>query len=365
MSSINRSHVVGSLLRPSYLAQARADLDAGAVTPAEFKRIEDRAVDQAIALQEGLGLDVITDGEMRRFTFFDQLLTAVTGLSEVPSPPVAFYAEDPSENIIFQSPESITGEVRRRRMLTVEEFSYARARAREPLKVTLPSPLMLYAVWSPEHSSKIYSDPFELFRIGTELIREEAAELARLGCEHIQIDAPELCALLDEDQRAHWEKLGISMARVATEGMELVNSIADVPGVRFGLHLCRGNFESRWAGQGGYDAISRELFERCRNYDEFVLEYDSPRAGSFEPLRDLPDDKLAILGLISTKHDRLEEADALVARIDDAASYFPREQLALSTQCGFASVATGNNITERGQEAKLRLVVDVADRVWG
>ncbi|HTX07398.1 MAG TPA: cobalamin-independent methionine synthase II family protein [Solirubrobacteraceae bacterium] len=365
MNTTYRTHVVGSLLRPAYLTQARAQLDAGAISPAEFKRVEDRAVDQAIALQEGLGIDVITDGEMRRFTFFDQLLTAVTGISDVPAPPVQFFADDPSENIVFQSPESVTGEVTRRRMLTVEEFSYARARARVPLKVTLPSPLMLYAVWSPEHTRAVYPDPFELFRVGAELIREEVVELARLGCERVQIDAPEITVLVDEEQKAHWEQLGISTARVMTEGYELIDSITDVPGVHFGLHLCRGNFESRWAGQGGYEAMSRELFNRCKGFDEYLLEYDSPRAGSFDALADAPDDKLVVLGLVSTKQDELEDRATIVSRIEDAASRLPRDQLALSTQCGFASVATGNNISEHGQEAKLRLVAEVASQVWG
>lgn len=359
-----RAEVVGSLLRPRYLSEAREAFEAGRLDPAEFKRVEDRAVDQAIALQEGAGVDVVTDGEMRRFTFFDQLITAVEGLSEVPAKPVPFHADD-GNDIDFQSPESVTGKLRRKQMLTPPEFAYARARATKPLKVTLPSPLMTYAMYTPEHSGEAYPDAFDMFRDAASLIREEARVLASHGCRYIQIDAPDLCEMVDPALREHWASLGIDPERVLSEGVEVLNSVADAEGVQFALHLCRGNYQSRWIAGGGYESISKQVFAKASNFDRFVLEYDDPRAGTFEALADMPEDKVAVLGLVSTKTDELESLDDLVARLEEASRYHPKDAMAVSTQCGFASVAMGNEITERTQEAKLRLVAAAARRVWG
>jgi 5-methyltetrahydropteroyltriglutamate--homocysteine methyltransferase len=363
--TIHRAEVVGSLLRPNYLIEARAQWEAGTMTAPEFKRTEDRAVDQAIALQEGTGLDVVTDGEMRRLVFFDQFTMALEGLSPMPAAPVHFHGESPEEDIDFESPVCVTDRIRRRRMLTVEEYAYARGRARRPVKVTLPSPLLLFALWSPTHSRDAYPDPFELFADGAEIVRQEARELAGLGCEYIQIDAPDLAQVFaDEAQRAHWDSLGIPPERVFSEGVDLVNAAADVPGVTRGLHLCKGNYKSKWIAAGGYEEFSQEVFPRATNFEVFLLEYDDQRSGSFEPLKNLPDDKAAVLGLVSSKHDRIEPADALLRRIDEASEYVSRDQLALSTQCGFASAAEGNLISEATQEAKLRLVAEVAHRAW-
>jgi 5-methyltetrahydropteroyltriglutamate--homocysteine methyltransferase len=359
-----RADVVGSLLRPRYLSDARAAFEAGQLGAADFKRIEDRAVDQAIALQEGAGVDVVTDGEMRRFTFFDQLITAVEGLSEVPAKPVPFHSAD-GNDINFESPESVTGKLRRKQMLTPPEFAYARARASKPLKVTLPSPLMTYAMYTPEHSGDAYPDAFDMFHDAADLIREEARVLALQGCQYIQIDAPDLCEMVDPVMREHWASLGIEPDRVLSEGVELINSVADADGVYFTLHLCRGNYQSRWIAGGGYESISKQVFAQAPNFDGFVLEYDDPRAGTFEALADLPDDKVAVLGLVSTKTNDLESLDDLVGRVGEAARFHPKNALAVSTQCGFASVAMGNEITDRTQEEKLRLVAALARRVWG
>lgn len=361
---VHRAEVVGSLLRPRYLAEARAALEAGALGADQYKWLEDRAVDQAIALQEGAGLDVVTDGEMRRFTFFDQLVTAIEGLGQAAAKPVPFHADD-GDDIDFQSPESVVGKLRRKRMLTPPEYAYARARAAKPVKVTLPSPLMTYAMYTPENSGEAYPDPWEMFRDAADLVREEARVLADDGCTYIQIDAPDLCEMVDDKLRAHWASLGIDPDRVLTEGVEIIDSVAAAPGVFFALHLCRGNYQSRWISAGGYESISKAVFQRAANFDGYVLEYDDPRSGSFAALDDLPDDKVAVLGLVSSKKDELESVDDLVARIEDAARHHPLERLAISTQCGFASVAMGNEITERTQEDKLRLVAKTARRVWG
>jgi len=364
-----RAETVGSLLRPRYLKQAREQWEAGRLATAAYKEIEDRAVDQAIAMQEAVGLDVVTDGELRRHTFIDQLTEEVEGLTPDPGDtghiPVPFYGAGGELKSVFAIPLSVTSKIRRRRMMTVEEYAYARARARRPVKVTLPSPLMLFLVWSPQRTREAYSDPFELFADGLALMREEAAELARLGCSYIQVDAPDFGQLVDPAQRQAWEQAGIPVDRVFSEGADMLNELATVPGVRFGLHLCRGNYDSDWISSGAYDEISKRLFQRTTNYDVYLLEYDDERSGSFAALSDVPDDKMVVLGLVSSKFAALEEADSLASRIQSAGNFFPREQLALSTQCGFASAGPGNAISEDAQENKLRLVGEVAERVWG
>src|SRR5207253_547198 len=232
MATVYRADTIGSLLRPPYLKLAREQFEAGQLEPTAFKEIEDRAVDQALAMQEGVGLDVVTDGELRR-----------------------------------------------RRMMTTEEYAYARARARRPVKVTLPSPLMLFLVWSPQRSRDAYPDPFEMFADGLRLMKEEAEELARMGCRYIQVDAPDFGQLVDPAQRDAWERAGISVDRVFSEGADMLNELAGVAGVSFGLHLCRGNYDSDWISTGTYEAISKQLFQRATNYDTFLLEYDDERSG--------------------------------------------------------------------------------------
>jgi 5-methyltetrahydropteroyltriglutamate--homocysteine methyltransferase len=223
---------------------------------------------------------------------------------------------------------------------------------------------VLFLVWSPRRSRDAYPDPFELFADGLRLMREEAEELARLGCRYIQVDAPDFGQLVDSGQREAWERAGISVDRVFSEGADMLNELAAIPGVTFGLHLCRGNYDSDWISSSAYEAISKQLFQRATSYDVFLLEYDDARSGSFAALSDVPDDKTVVLGLVSTKFDRMEPPDQLATQIAEASRFFPREQLALSTQCGFASAGPGNAISEDTQENKLRLVAEVAGRVW-
>ncbi|MGE5286632.1 MAG: cobalamin-independent methionine synthase II family protein [Micromonosporaceae bacterium] len=361
MPGNRHAEVIGSLLRPGYLSEARAALDAGRIDPPEFKRIEDRAVDQAIALQEGCGLDVISDGELRRFSFLDQLLDEIEGVAESPGAAVRFHGSDPGEDWDWHPPVTVTGKIRARRMMTIEEFSYARARARRPVKVTLPSPLVLYGAWSPEHSRAAYADAYEMFADAATLMREEAQALARLGCTYVQIDSPDLGTLVDPENRALRESLGMPTERTLTEGVDIINSVADVPGVTFGLHLCKGNYQSKWIATGGYDEIADKVFGRMTNIDVFLLEYDDERSGTFAPLAKMPDDKTVVLGLVSSKRPELESTEVLTARVDEAARYVGRERLALSTQCGFASVSIGANlIGEDTQRRKLELVAEVA-----
>jgi 5-methyltetrahydropteroyltriglutamate--homocysteine methyltransferase len=365
MSDWGRADVVGSLLRPQALRAARAERMAGTLRPAEYKRIEDAAVDAAIALQEECGLDVVTDGEMRRMFFTGVITDALDGIEFVTGAPTTWHRAGSDETETIELPVVVAGKLRRRGSLGTEEFAYARGRASKRLKVTLPSPLMLSYFWSPEHSRAAYDDPFEMFADAAEIIRAQAAELVTMGCEYIQYDAPELATIVDPAQADFFDGLGIAPARMLTEGIDLLNHCADVEGARFVMHMCRGNNRGRWLAEGGYESISRQVFQRATRFDGFALEYDSPRAGSLEVLRDVPDDKTVILGLVSTKTDEVEAREAVAARLDEAAGYFPREQLALSTQCGFASEDAGNPVTPEHQRAKLELVAEVAHSCLG
>jgi 5-methyltetrahydropteroyltriglutamate--homocysteine methyltransferase len=356
-----RADVVGSLLRPAQLLDARGRWLGGDLSTPAYKRVEDGAVDAALALQDRCGLDVVTDGEMRRMFFTGVVTDALEGIELTPGQTTTWHGEDDAgEALSIQLPVAVTAKLRRRRSLGAEEFAYARGRTDRILKVTLPSPLMLSYFWSPELSPAAYRDPFELFADAAEIIRAEALELAALGCRYIQIDAPELITVADPTQASYFASLGIDPERMLDEGIELVNGCADVPGVRFAMHLCRGNNHGRWLAEGGYEVISRRIFARATHIAAFALEYDSPRAGTFEALADVPPDKEIILGLVSTKSPRLETADQLSARVAEAARYFPREQMAISTQCGFASEQSGNPVDAAIQEAKLRLVAEVA-----
>jgi 5-methyltetrahydropteroyltriglutamate--homocysteine methyltransferase len=363
MTAFHHADVIGSLLRPRYLSEARGALVAGTLSAEEFKRIEDRAVDQAIAMQEGCGLDVVTDGELRRFSFFDQLMGDVEGFIERPGVAIEFYG--PDGGWTWQSPVSVTGKLRSKRQITIEEFSYARGRARVPVKVTLISPLFVYTGWSPEVSTAAYKDAYELFADAAEIVKDEIRALAALGCTYIQIDAPDLGTLVDPENRGVREAVGMPTERTLTEGIEIINSVADVPGVTFGLHLCRGNNQSMWIASGGYDFIAEAVFGGLTNFDTFLLEYDDERSGGFEPLAKVPDDKTVVLGLITNKTGELESVPDLVARIGEAAKYIDLERLGISTQCGFAPVSVGpNHLTEEDQERKLELVGQVAHEVW-
>jgi 5-methyltetrahydropteroyltriglutamate--homocysteine methyltransferase len=357
-----RAQSIGSMLRPEQLKRARAELADGALSAARFKRIEDAAVDQAVAVQEQAGLDVVTDGEMRRGHFTGSLSEAVTGLEEVPAAPHAWHGKD---ELRYSHQRAITGKLRRQRSLAQEEFVYLRARAGRPIKQTLPSPLMMQTFWSREHSPAAYADPFDMFQDAADFLREEIRALAGLGCEYVQIDAPELAIQVDESVRQAFRDRGIAPERVLGEGIEIINGVVGNAGMYCGLHLCRGNREGHWMAVGGYEAISKEVFRRARGFDAFLLEYDDERSGGFEPLEELPREKTVVLGLISTKRPNLETVPELLARIDQAARHYPREQLALSPQCGFASTIGGNPLSAGEQAAKLRLVGEVARQAWG
>lgn len=362
--TIYRAQTIGSMLRPAALREARRAVRGGSISMAEFKRIEDKAVDDALAAQDRAGIELVTDGEQRRASFLGSLIETTAGLSRDLSLTKP-WRSDHGDVTELSLGLTVTGKLRRVRSLVGEEYAYGRAKSPRPLKVALPSPMMLCMFWSARSARGVYSDPFELFADGAEVIRAEIAELARMGCQYIQIDAPELAILVDPAaQREVFERNGIDPARILGEGVEVLNSLADAPGVTFGLHMCRGNNDGRWLSRGGYEAVSAEVFRRANRFDEFLLEYDDPRSGGFEPLADVPRDKVVVLGLVSTKRPALESIDELIARVEQASRHFPRERMALSPQCGFASGIKGNPIDDAAQARKLSLVGEAAHRIW-
>jgi 5-methyltetrahydropteroyltriglutamate--homocysteine methyltransferase len=357
-----RSDVVGSLLRPPYLKEARQRHESGELTDTEFKKIEDRAVDEAVALETRIGLDVITDGELRRYAFFGHLIDAVEGFDKLGGWAIPFRNEA-GDKLVMKRPV-VVSRLRRKRPLCAEEFTYLRARTDCPAKVTMISAQQAAAYYDPGKSAAAYASIDAYLADIVDILKDEVAELIRLGCRYIQIDSPQYTALLDPDIREGYRQRGNDPDRLIDLAVEMDNAaIGHHPGVVFGLHLCRGNNQSRFYASGDYGPIAR-IFRKTR-FDRFLLEYDDERSGSFEPLASVPEDRTVVLGLVSTKRPRLEDKDDLKRRIDEAARFVPRDRLALSPQCGFASTLEGNEITEQDQESKLRLVAEVARETWG
>jgi 5-methyltetrahydropteroyltriglutamate--homocysteine methyltransferase len=362
-----RTDVVGSLLRPPELLEAQRRHSAGELSDDELQAAEDRAVDWALQLQEDAGLDVVTDGEMRRLSFQSQLPAAVEGFGDWDLDAFLWgqwHSEELGDQILERPPIGVISRLQRRRFLSAGELAYARERTDRVLKVTLPSPSLFANFWDPDRSRSAYGTLEEFLADVAELLREEVDELVRLGATYIQLDAPHYPLLVDPAWRDFYESRGWPAERWLELGVELDNFVMDKqPGVTFGFHLCRGNQASRWLVAGGYDWLAVRLFSRI-HAQRLLLEYDDERSGGFEPLRHVPEDKLVVLGLVTTKTPRHETVDELAARIHEASAYLPLERLALSPQCGFATSVIGNALTVEDERAKLATVVRTARAVW-
>ncbi len=356
------SEVVGSLLRPAYLVEARKQFEAGQLSAADFKAVEDRAVQEAIALQEAAGIDVITDGELRRYAFYGHLIDALEGFDKYGGWAIPF-RDETGEQLVLKRPV-VVERLRWRRSMCSEEWVYFRARTTHPGKVTMISAQQAAAYYDPEKSKGAYPSRDAYLADIVDFSRREVEELIRLGCTYIQIDAPQYAALLDPQMREGYRQRGNDPDKLIDLCIELDNAIiSDHPGITFGIHICRGNNQSKFYASGDYEPISR-IFSQTR-FQRFLLEYDDARSGGFEPLQHVPEDRFVVLGLVTTKKPRLESADELRRRIAEAARYVPLERLALSPQCGFASTMEGNRISPDDQRRKLELVASVAREVWG
>ena len=361
-----RTEGVGSMLRPPELLAARAEHEAGELDHAEFKRIEDRAVIDCIRLQEQVGLDVVTDGELRRRGWMTHFFESVDGFERDAGPPMPWRDEQgrelPPELRTNQRPV-VTGTLRWRHSACAEEWTFLRGHTDRPKKVTLVSAEMAAAMYDADRSTAAYPTRESYFADVVDLLRREVAEVVRLGCTYVQLDAPQYGALLDPGTRETFRRRGDDPDAMIDAGIEMDNAIIDgFPGVTFGLHICRGNNQSRYYAKGDYSPVTR-LFERSA-FDRLLLEYDDERSGGFGPLAHVPEGATVVLGLVTTKKADMESAQELTARIEDAARYVPLDRLALSPQCGFASMMEGNEIGFDRQRAKLELVASVAGTVW-
>ena len=356
------SEVVGSLLRPAYLVEARKQLEAGQLSAADFKAVEDRAVQEAIVLQEAAASDVITDGELRRYAFYGHLIDSLEGFDKYGGWAIPF-RDETGEQLVLKRPV-VVERLTWRRSMCAEEWVYFRSRTTHPGKVTMISAQQAAAYYDPEKSKAAYPSRDAYLADIVDFSRREVEELVRLGCTYIQIDAPQYAALLDPQMREGYRQRGNDPDKLIDLCIELDNAIiSDHPSITFGIHICRGNNQSKFYASGDYEPISR-IFTQTR-FQRFLLEYDDARSGGFEPLQHVPEDRFVVLGLVTTKKPQLESADELRRRIAEAARYVPLERLALSPQCGFASTMEGNRISPEDQHRKLELVASVAQEVWG
>jgi 5-methyltetrahydropteroyltriglutamate--homocysteine methyltransferase len=356
-----RAEVVGSLLRPAELVEARARHERREFSSHDLKAVEDRAVNDAVKLQQDAGIDVITDGEQRRYAFYGHLIDSFDGFDKEGGWAIPFRDESGDE-LVLKRPV-VVERLKWRRSMCSEEWSFLRAVAKHQAKVTMISAQQAAAYYDPVKSSGAYSTRDAYLADIVDVSRQEVGELIRLGCTYIQIDGPQYGALLDPKMRAGYRERGSDPEEVIDRCIELDNAIISAhPGVTFALHICRGNNQSKFYAEGDYEPIAR-IFQRTL-FNRFLLEYDDERSGGFAPLRHLPEDRSVVLGLVTTKKGALEGEDELKARIEDAARYVPLERLALSPQCGFASTIAGNRITPDDQRRKLELVGRVARSVW-
>jgi 5-methyltetrahydropteroyltriglutamate--homocysteine methyltransferase len=365
MTNRFRAEQVGSLLRPPELLEARAAHAEGRLTLDQLRSTEDRAILAALEKQHQIGIDVCTDGEMRRGSWLTDMADAVDGF--VPQK-VMLDWKGPGAGPEGSTAQVVGAKLRKLRKLTAHELPFLIKNAGGPFKVTVPAPSnFLLASFKPGLSDSYYPTQAELLRDLVDIVRDEVRWLVSQGAQYIQFDAPYYSHFLDPRQREKLRASGVDPDQEFGHAIAGDNAaLKDVPRnhVTLALHVCRGNSRSRWYTEGDYDAIAEKLFGML-DVDVFLLEYDSDRAGSFEALRRVSRGKTVVLGLVTTKEPKLESQDELLRRIDDAARYVPLENLALSPQCGFASVAAGNLLSIDDQWRKLELVVGTARKVWG
>ena len=375
-----RNDVVGSLLRPAKLKEARRQFDQGQLSHEKFVEIEDQAIADAVKLQQEIGLSVVTDGEYRRLNFQDSFGESVLGY-DAGRPSLDFYekrVEGSSPLRRWEIPDKgeqkgtavaqrrpVAEKIRVGRNVPADEFRYLKRVARTPGKVALIGPDRISQRFDWQNSKTVYSGLDEFVADVVKVERELIEGLAQAGCRYIQIDAPGYTAYVDQPSLAAMRARGEDTDDNFSRSLKADNALIDkFPEITFGIHLCRGNQRSMWHREGSYDDIAERLLNELK-HDRFLFEYDTPRAGGFEPLRFLPKGKVIVLGLVSTKVPQLESVDELKRRIEEASRYVPVEQIAISPQCGFSSDVVGNLITEDDQKRKLEVVVETARQVWG
>ncbi len=362
-----RADQVGSLLRPQALLDARAAHADGSLDADGLRAAEDAAILSAIAMQEAAGIDVVTDGDFRRETFMSDFPDVVEGFVSK-QVEATWHGSEGETSEARATRVVVGGTLRQHGRLTADQAAFMRANASGPFKITLPSPaLFIGDGYQVGVTDSFYPDRSALLDAITEIVRGEVEALAAEDVPYIQLDNPRYTRLVDEHAREELLAEGIDPERELDEMIASDNRCVescDREGRTIAIHLCRGNSRSRWMHEGSYEPVAEKIFNAL-NFDTLLLEYDDERSGGFEPLRFVPTDKTVVLGLVTSKVPELEDGDALVRRIEEAAQFMPLERLALSPQCGFASVASGNLLSEDDERRKLELVAETAARVWG
>jgi 5-methyltetrahydropteroyltriglutamate--homocysteine methyltransferase len=345
---------LGSFLRPPYLLEAREKN----LPESELRRVEDRAITEVVRMQEEAGLPIFTDGEYRRRLFFSTVVATAEGFD-----PEGFERShrDEQGNILRFGVPTPVAKLKRKARLVDIEYRFTRSLTNKPIKVTMPSPSLMLSYWKDGVSDKAYQSKDAFLDDLIRLMNEDARALAAAGAAYLQIDAPQYTYITDKTIRPDvTDPLGTLQKMITADN----RVFEGVTGALTGLHLCRGNYRSKFTGTKPYDDYAEMVFSNARVV-RLLLEYDDYRSGDFTPLRFVPPDVTVVLGLVTTKRSELESEDELRRRIDAAARYVPLERLALSTQCGFASTFEGNAITPEAQRAKLELIVRTAEKVWG
>lgn len=363
-----RADQVGSLLRPPELKTARQDRAAGRISADDLRSIEDTAIRKVIARQEQVGLQSITDGEFRREDFYTDFFVRGLGGVEVRMESTAAYFVDHEGRKIPVPWTQVVSRMQWRKPIYADHFRFLQSITKQTPKVTVPSPIILhFTCGSSAIRAKAYPDMDLFWADIIDAYQKEMGSLYEAGCRYLQVDDPPMATLCGENFQAMMKSRGDDPQHALNVLYpEMINrAFANrPPSLHLAMHLCRGNNQSGWFGEGGYDPVADVLFNKI-NVDSYFLEYETDRAGTFEPLRFVPKNKTIVLGLVSSKLPRLESKDLLKRRIEEASRYVDIDQLSLSPQCGFASSTEGNRLTEEEQFAKLRLVVEVADEVWG
>ena len=358
---------VGSLLRPPELLQARDDLRAGHISPAQLRQVEDDAIRGAVTVQQEIGLRAVTDGEFRRASWHMDFLHQIGGVTSGDDKlKVQFHNE---RGTIEFAPAAlrINAKLKLQHCIFGDHFDFLNSVTRVIPKISIPSPSMMhYRGGQAAIDPRIYPDVEEFWSDLARVYSEEIQQLHVRGCRYLQLDDTSLAYLNDPAQRAYISNLGGNGTNQHLTYIRLINRALALkpPDMTVCTHLCRGNFRSSWVASGGYDYVAEALFNEL-NVDGFFLEYDDARSGGFEPLRFVPNGKVVVLGLVTTKRPTLESKDDLKRRIDQASKYVSLQQLRLSPQCGFSSTVEGNQLSIEDQWAKLRVVVETAREIWG
>ncbi|HLN87115.1 MAG TPA: 5-methyltetrahydropteroyltriglutamate--homocysteine S-methyltransferase [Candidatus Limnocylindrales bacterium] len=365
-----RANHVGSLLRPAELLQAREKHQKGEIGAAQLREVEDRCIRDAVKMQEDVGMRGITDGEFRRTLWHADFLSQIEGVKVVEGllPESAKHFQSPGSDV-QRSPTQfvVTGKLSHPRGIEVENFKFLASVTKQTAKQCIPSPsLVHFRTGRGGVDRAVYPDMMGFFADLARVFREEIAQLAAAGCTYLEIDDVNFAYLCDPKMREGAMKIGEDPDKLPSLYANLINEcIKERPAnMSVCTHLCRGNFASAWVAEGGYDPVAEVLFNELK-VDGYFLEFDTPRAGNFAPLRYMPNDKKLILGLVTSKTGELEKADDIKRRIDEASDLVPLDQLGISPQCGFSSTVLGNKLTINDQIAKLKLIVDVARDVWG